>query len=301
MGGLQNQKKQSFREHVRDLRRSFLLCLLSLVATSTIGYLLYKPLFSIIVKPLHQQLYYTSPVGAFSAVFKISLMFGLLTSLPLIVLLIYRFVSPAFAPSLRKRSLLIILFSALLAAAGVSEAYYISLPATLHFLTNIAQEQLQPLIGAGDYLNFTFNYLVGFALLFQIPLIMLLINRVKPQRPRRLMNYERHTVVGSFAAAAVITPTPDPMNQTLVALPIILLYQFSVIMIWLINRKKFKLEDKAKAAANNRTRLPRASLVGVNLKPVAAAPTIVHSQAKFPRQGETFMDIIPAKQMRTVG
>ncbi len=117
-------------------------------------------------------------------------------------------------------------------------AYFVSMPAALHFLANVDSKNLKALITVNEYLNFVAAYLGGFALLFQLPLIMLFINRIKPQKPSTLMGKQRWVILFSFIIAAILTPTPDPFNQFIMAAPVILLYQFSVILIWFINRKK---------------------------------------------------------------
>ena len=100
------------------------------------------------------------------------------------------------------------------------------------------------------YFNFAVACIDGFAILFQLPLILIIINRITPLKPGKLLKWERYVVIGSFVAAAVITPTPDPFNQLLMAGPIIILYQLSIIFIWLINRRKgMKTSDTKEESA----------------------------------------------------
>ena len=226
---------QPVSEHIRELRWRLLLCCLVLVAASVVGYILHERLFRILSRPLGAPLYYTSPTGGFYALIKISILFGVLITIPVFIYQIGKFLSPAFRR--RFRAFRVILTTAFLAILGVLFAYYIALPAALHFLANI-DSSLQSLITINEYLNFVFSYVVGFALLFQLPLIMLFINRIKPQKPGQLMRIQRYVVLFSFVLAAIFTPTPDPINQLLMALPIILLYQLSVVLIWIANRKE---------------------------------------------------------------
>lgn len=227
---------QPFSEHVKELRLRLLYAVGTLFLGSITGYVLHEPLFRLIKQPLNEQLYYTTPTGGFNAIIKISILFGVIVTVPVVVYQIGKFLSPAFKR--RMQATRIIFSSIILAALGVLFAYYLSLPASLHFLANIGDENLQSLLTVNEYLNFVFAYVVGFALLFQLPLIMLFINRIKPQRPGGLMRIQRYVVLLSFVLAAILTPTPDPMNQLIMALPIILLYQFSVGLIWFVNRKE---------------------------------------------------------------
>lgn len=235
-------KAQPFSEHVRELRQRLLISVAALLVGGSVGYMIHERLFSILRRPLHAQLYYTTPTGGFNAIIKISILFGVVVAIPVFIYQLGKFLSPAF--NHRIRSLRIIVSSVILAILGVLFGYYISLPAALHFLANVDTTDLKSLITVNEYLNFVFAYLAGFALLFQLPLILLFINRIKPQRPGRLMRYQRWVILISFILAAFLTPTPDPINQTIMALPIIALYQFSVILIWFANRRNGVVWDK---------------------------------------------------------
>ena len=227
-------KAQPFGEHVRELRQRLIYVALTLFIGCIAGYVMHKQLFTIITRPLGQPLYYTTPTGGFNALIKISILFGLLVTIPVLIYHTGKFLSPAFRHKFKAKWIL--LAAVILGLMGVLFAYYLSLPAALHFLANIDSQNLQSLITINEYLSFAFGYVFGFALIFQLPLILLFINRIKPQRPGTLMRIERWVVLSSFVFAAILTPTPDPMNQLIMALPIILLYQFSVLLIWYVNR-----------------------------------------------------------------
>ncbi len=239
MRGGANPKAQPVSEHFRELRRRLIYSIAALFLGGIVGFFIQEQLFNLIRRPLDEQLYYTTPTGGFNAIIKISIVFGVLLSVPVFVYHIGKFLSPAF--NHRIGAVRIILFSVILSAFGVSFAYFVSLPAALHFLANIDSNNLQSLITVNEYINFVAAYLASFAILFQLPLVMLFINRIKPQQPRQLMGLQRWVVLVSFIIAAFLTPTPDPLNQLIMAVPIILLYQVSVILIWLINRRKVEL------------------------------------------------------------
>jgi sec-independent protein translocase protein TatC len=281
MPGGSNAPRQSFAEHLQELRRRLAYCLLTLVVGSVVGYLLHKPLLHVLTAPLKQQLYYTSPLGGFNALIKISVVFGLVLSVPVVMYQLAKFLAPAFRGSSRTRPLRLVFASLLLAAFGVSVGYFISLPAALHFFSQVTGSELRPLIVVNDYLNFVLAYLAAFAVLFQVPLVMLFINRVKPQRPRKLMSYQRWVILGSFILAAVLTPTPDPLNQTLMAAPMIVLYQVGVVAVWFQNRRRHAPASSSVAVTPVLVEAPLAE---------TAAP--VHQARPQPR----YFDIIPPGQ-----
>lgn len=298
-------KKQTFSEHLKELRKRLMVGVSVVVLGSILGYVVHEPLFRLLKSPLGQELYYNTPVGGFNAMIKISVLVGLIAGIPFLVYQICQFLAPAFKNLNPKRPLTIMIWSLLLALTGIAFGYFISLPASLTFLTNYDSQNVQPMIIVGEYLNFVFSYLLGLALLFRLPLIMLFINRVKPQKPGRLMRHQRWVILVSFILAAVITPTPDPLNQLILAAPIVLMYQFSVGLIWATNRRS------KKTAANI---MPNQAVYVVpTISPVVVSPqlrsqkvapdpmgqhnqrTVVVQDLTAPvRPRMTFMDIIPS-------
>jgi sec-independent protein translocase protein TatC len=129
--------------------------------------------------------------------------------------------------------------SSTLAIIGISFGYFFGLPAAMHFLLqNFSSDRIQALISIQSYMSFVMIYLLGSALLFQIPLILLLINRIKPLQPKKLLVNQRWFIFGAFILGAIISPTPDIRNQLVLTGPIIAMYEISIVMIWLINRRR---------------------------------------------------------------
>lgn len=224
--------------HIHELQRRLTWSLLAVGIGAGIAYSVSNRLLAAVQKPLGETLYYTSPMGGFNFLLKLCLAFGFILGLPVILYNIFAFLGPL----LQKRHKLLItiytVWSFILACAGVLFAYYISLPSALHFLSKFGGASIHSLITVDEYFNFALAYLAGFALIFQVPLLVLFINRVTPLKPSKMMRAQRYIILFSFIAAAMLTPTPDPLNQTIMALPAILLYQVGVILVWLVNRNK---------------------------------------------------------------
>lgn len=256
-------KKVPITAHVRELRVSLAICLATLLIASSVAYSFLKPVLKIFQAPLQEKLFYTSPAGGFAFVIKLCLVVGIIVTIPVIVNRIFSFTKPTIPKSMQRAFAWYSLISIALAVIGVVFAYYISLPSALHFLTNFNKDQIQSLITVDSYFTFVTTYLIGYALLFQTPILMLFINKVKPLEPGSMMKVQRYVIVGSFAVAAILTPTPDPWNQLLMALPIILLYQVGVAAIWITNRNRviYRRADesslKAKIPAHLAAGIPR--------------------------------------------
>lgn len=231
-------------DHVGELRRRALYCLIALFIGGIIGYKFQDQIIAWLVKPLGQQLFYTSPTGGFDFLIKICLFFGFILAVPVIIYNLFKFISPAIPPHVTYSFAKIISVSIVLALAGVAFAYFVSLPSALHFLNNFSNDQVSSLISAQEYFNFVMIYMAGFALLFQMPLVFSFINKVKPLKPSQLLKKQKVVILVSFIVAAMLTPTPDPINQALMAAPIIALYQTSIGVVWRDNKRGYGKQQR---------------------------------------------------------
>ena len=232
-----SHERQSFRNHLLELRTRLLFTLVFLALTTIVGYFIHDHILDVLIHPLDQPIYYSSPAGGFDFVIKLSFLFGFLASIPVITFQALRFLEPVLPHSSPRYLALTFISSCLLLVTGMAFAYLVSLPAALYFLGSFTSEGVQALISAGEYYAFVTRYLLGFGLLFQLPLVMLIFNSVQPISTRKLMSYQRWVVLVSFVIAAFLTPTPDLFNQLLMAVPLMLLYQVTVVLLWIVNRK----------------------------------------------------------------
>lgn len=125
-----------------------------------------------------------------------------------------------------------------LMTAGVCFGYFVAIPAALAFLTAFAGDFVSPSLTAESYISFVVAYLVGLAVLFQLPLFLIMWNWISPIKPGGLFDSQRFVIGFAFIAAAIITPTPDVVNQATVAIPIIGVYQIGVISVFFTNRRQ---------------------------------------------------------------
>lgn len=231
-------KVQSFQAHLQELRTRLLWYTGFLVSGTILGYTLHTQILDILIRPLNQPIFYVSPAGGFDFVLKISLFFGFLISLPILMYHSVRFIEPALPKRLPRLLLTVLITSSILLLLGMGFAYFVSLPAALYFLGKFATGDIKAMISTTEYFSFVTRYLIGFGLVFQLPLVMIATNSVQKIPTKTLLKYERLVILVSFVTAAVLTPTPDIFNQLIMALPIIVLYQLTVIAVWVINSRK---------------------------------------------------------------
>lgn len=227
--------EKSFVEHVNEMRVRFAWATLAVISASILAYVFHPYLTTVIQRPFGQTLYFTSPVGGLNFLIKLSITFGLIIALPVILFQVAKFFAPILERAHKRSLAKYVVWSIVLAYGGVVFAYFVSLPSALHFLTSFSTENITALITANEYYDFVLAYLLGFAVLFQIPLVVLFVNKIKPLTPGGMMGAQRYIVLASFIVAAILTPTPDPVNQTIMALPAVLLYQVAVFLVWRVN------------------------------------------------------------------
>jgi sec-independent protein translocase protein TatC len=222
----------TFHDHFVELRGRLFWVAVYFALFSGLVYPFFAQVSALLMAPLGgEQLYYTTPSGGLSFIIKVCMFVGLIATMPVAIFHIYKFIAPVMGKKRSHSVASYTIISLLLAIAGVLFAYLISLPAALHFLTNFDISGVSPLLAVDAYLSFITAYLVAGALLFQLPLLMLMVDGVTPLKPKKLMSYQRQMIVGSFVVAAVVSPTPDVINQSLLAAPIVVMYQIGVVII----------------------------------------------------------------------
>lgn len=230
----------TFLDHVHELRRRLFWVIGVIITASSAAYPFLDYVIKIVTAPLSgQQLYYLTPVGGMSFSIKLCVFIGVIVAVPVIMYHLYRFLEPIMG-EWRRSAVFYVGLSSLLAVSGILFAYYLSLPGALRFLTGLNLDHIQAMLTVDSYLSFVMTYLLGSALLFQIPLLLVIINTMTPLKPNKLMKSQRYVIVAAFIIAAIISPTPDLMNQLIFALPIIAMYELGVIMVWLQNKRRTK-------------------------------------------------------------
>lgn len=231
-----NQKSSSsekllIKDHFKELINRFYVWIAFFILGSILGYVRYEVILNWLIEPLKKPLFYTSPIGGFEAVFGVSVMAGFVVSLPILIFQIIKFLEPV-SPKLKgKKVFLYLLISLLLAITGILVSYYLVFPASLNFLNKFGSNQLESLISTKDYFSFVSKYLLGFAVLFQLPLVIYLTSLFMPITPKLLWSKLKYVFAASFLIAAILTPTPDFINQTIMATPIIALYLLTILIL----------------------------------------------------------------------
>ena len=234
-------------DHLRELQGRLFSTVFVFIIMAAAAYPFFDKIAEWLMAPLRedQELVYLTPGGAFSFIIKVCVYVGLIGTLPMIIYHIYKFIMPAVQVVKLRTVLSFTIWSILLAVSGILFAYYVSLPAALYFLTGFELNHINPMLTIDAYFSFIMTYMLAGAMLFQVPLLMLIINSVTPKKPGQLMKAQRYIILGSFVIAAIISPTPDALNQTLLAAPLIVMYQVGIFLVWRVNARAAKRARKA--------------------------------------------------------
>jgi sec-independent protein translocase protein TatC len=266
-----------FIEHLHELRRRLFIVAVSVLLWSGLAYAVEHHIVQWLLQPAHgEKFIYTAVGGGIDFLFRVCLYTGILFSIPVILYQILRYLQPLLKQHSMKFIYVMSGASGVLAIAGVAFGYYLGLPSALQFLLHqFGGENISALITIQSYLSFVILYLVGSSLLFQVPLILFIINRIKKLKLRTLFKYERWVILISFIIGAMINPSPRIYDMTILAVPMIMSYQVGIFLVWLTNRKHTKpkhiqtlLEKDEAARAARQEKLAKAKLT-----PVVTGPT----------------------------
>ena len=243
-------------EHLIELRRRLLYCVLAMVAAFAVCFYFVKPIYGFLVHPLAQagqdKLVFTSIMGGFFVELKVAFFAAVMVAFPIVAVQLWQFVAPGLYRKEKKALLPFLLATPALFIAGASLAYWVTIPTALHFLLGYqgqlggGVEQIA-LPDAEKYLGFVMQFLFAFGISFLLPVLLMLLERGGIVTYEQLKGAWRYSVVAAFAIAAVLTP-PDIGSQLLLAIPLCGLYFLSLVAIWFTRRRREKEGEKEAAA-----------------------------------------------------
>ncbi len=234
-----------FLDHLEELRWRLIWSLLALLVCAGAAFFLVMrfDVLGLLIEPikpfLHgSKLKYLSPTEPFFITLKLALTVGLVLASPIVVYQIWAFLSPALLPSERRVIVPSLYLGLVLFALGVAMAYEIVLPMTLRFTMGFQTESLEQAIVIGEYLSVVTRLLLAFGAVFELPIVILVLSALGVVTPEFLAAKRRHAIVGSTVLASLLTPG-DVITVTLLMMaPLILLYEFSIVLSRMVVRRR---------------------------------------------------------------
>ena len=226
-------------EHLDELRSRLVVSLFAVGLAALVAFIFHNRIVTWLVEPLpadKRKLMTFSPIEPFSTSMKISIYAGLLVALPIVLWQFWSFMAPAVEEHMQKAVARFVAFSAALMVTGIAFAYWIVLPPALHFLTNYDDQLYDIQIRAKDYLGFVTVTFLAVAIVFQLPIFILALVRLRVLTSDRLRQNRRIGYV-VCVAIAVLLPSVDPVSLVLESVPLLILFEGSIWLSVLFERR----------------------------------------------------------------
>lgn len=236
---MSNDNKLTILGHIAELRKRLLRSVIAIIITSVVSFIFAQYIFLALTLPVKEfQLIYIEPTEMISTYVKVCLIAGIILAMPYLVYQLFMYVAPALTTREKKYVYFILPWVTIMFAGGVAFAYFVLIPPAMKFLFTFGSDIATPQIKIGSYINVVSRLLLAVGLVFETPVITTFLARMGIITSKWLASKRKGAIIFSFVLAAIITPTIDPVNQSLVAVPLIVLYELSIWLAKIFQKKK---------------------------------------------------------------
>lgn len=245
---MDEQDKIPFTAHLEELRKRLIVCFIAVGIGFVLSYGFKEKLFQILTRPLisvmqtGDKLIFTGLPEAFFTYLKVALFSGLILSTPVIFYQFWMFVAPGLYEKEKQHMIPIVFLSTFFFVGGSFFGYFIVFPYGFKFFLGFASEIIRPLPSMREYLSFASKLLLAFGLVFELPLIITFLAKLGIVSVSFLKKNRKYALLLFFMGAAILTP-PDVVTQVMMALPLIVLYEISIIGARIFGKKKSEEDD----------------------------------------------------------
>ena len=227
----ERDKELSLLEHLNELRRRLMIAAIAVAIASAISFTFAEHLVRILLVPAGVgRCIALGPTENFATFMRVALFSGIAFSMPVLLYEVFAYIDPALLPKERRFVLTLGPFVLLLFVGGMLFCYFILLPQALGFLLNFGGAVIENQLRCSEYLSFVTTFILGMGIVFEMPAIIFALVRVGIVQRPWLARQRRYVFLLTFVIGALITPTPDPFNQALVALPMYLLFELGLLV-----------------------------------------------------------------------
>jgi len=244
-------ERMPFTTHLEELRNRLIRILAAVGIGFLVCYSFKEWLFKVVTKPLADVLpaksfmIYTGMPEAFFIYMQLAFFASLFLTCPYCLYQIWKFISPGLLAREKKYVLPFVLVSSGLFISGVLFGYFIVLPPAFKFFVSFSSDFLKPMFSLKEYLSLTLKFLLGFGVSFQLPVFLFFMTKIGIVNARMLSKQRRYAILIIFIVAAVLTPSPDALTQTLMALPLIVLYEIGIVVSKFAEKKAVPAAEAA--------------------------------------------------------
>tara|TARA_B100000586_G_scaffold253967_1_gene214976 strand:- start:295 stop:1023 length:729 start_codon:yes stop_codon:yes gene_type:complete len=237
-----DQIEMGFLDHLEELRWRLVRCLLAMVIGSAVSFGYIDHILNVLLYPARStsnpiNLQVLSVQGMFLIKWFISFISGFILSLPYLIYQFWRFVAPGLKVNEKKYAFPVVFFAFSSFVTGILFGYFILVPFSLEFFSGIGATHVDNNFSIQYYFSFLTWLLLGAGIIFQLPVVSLVLSAIGVLTPPFMRHYRRHSMVVILILSSFITP-PDPVSMLIMSFPLILLYEMSIGVSWLVNRKR---------------------------------------------------------------
>ncbi|MCX8160306.1 MAG: twin-arginine translocase subunit TatC [Candidatus Saccharicenans sp.] len=251
--------EMTFLEHLEDLRKRLFYSFVAIIVAVIPSWIFSRQLYAILARPVTQylppgtKLAFTTLTAPFMLYLKVSFLAALFITSPFVFYQLWMFVSPGLYQKEKKYVIPFVFFTTFFFSLGALFGYFIVFPWACRFFLTLGRD-FQPVITVDQYFGFALKVLLGIALVFELPTLVYFLSKIGILTSRWMLKNFQYAVLAAFVIAAVITPTPDMITQSIVAVPMIVLYGISILIALVVGRnkeKRRKKEEKEAASSDN--------------------------------------------------
>jgi sec-independent protein translocase protein TatC len=233
--------EMTFLDHLEELRWRVIYSLIGIVIGTIIAWIFIdffiEQILLLPAKESGLKLQNLKPFGQLFLYFQVAIIIGLILSFPNVVYQIWKFIAPALRQKEKKYIKWIVIFTTFCFLVGVVFAYFVMLPLTLKFAAQFGSPTIENNFSIDEYFSIILSIILGAGLVFELPMLSFFLSSIGILTPKFMRKYRRHSIVAIMILAAVLTPGTDPVSQLLLAIPLVILYEISILVSKIFQRK----------------------------------------------------------------
>ncbi|MBS1517202.1 MAG: twin-arginine translocase subunit TatC [Bacteroidetes bacterium] len=236
--------EMTFLEHLEELRWRIIKSAIGvLVASIIVGIFISWIMDNVLLLPATKtvpplKLQNIKPFGQFTLYMEVIIFGGIILSIPNLIYQFWKFIEPALKPGESRYIKSIVIFSSICFLAGNLFAYFVLLPTALEFFASFGSSIIDNIIAIDEYFSFIISTILAAGLVFELPMISFFLSKIGILKPQFMRKYRKHAIVLILLAAGILTPSPDVTSQLLLAAPLFILYEISIIICKFSQKKK---------------------------------------------------------------
>ncbi|MCR4396252.1 MAG: twin-arginine translocase subunit TatC [Candidatus Saccharicenans sp.] len=241
--------EMTFLEHLEDLRKRLFYSFVAIIVAVIPSWMFSRQLYAILARPVTQylpegtRLAFTTLTAPFMLYLKVSFLAALFLTSPFVFYQLWMFVSPGLYQKEKKYAIPFVFFTSFFFILGALFGYFIVFPWACRFFLTLGRD-FQPVITVDQYFSFALKVLLGIALVFELPTLVYFLSKIGLVTSRWMVKNFQYAVLAAFVIAAVITPTPDMITQSIVAVPMIALYGISILIAMVVGKNRDRRRKK---------------------------------------------------------